>query len=293
MQKSVFNIKKFGWLVLLATPVFLLLAMVNVEKKDHISSLNNAKPGPVVFDIIGFSSNFNAPKEAISLRKQVKSLARISENNLYINGQTNSPRVTLTFDDGPDAIYTDRIVEILNQYDVKGTFFCIGQNVVKYPQVVEKINSFGHIVANHSFSHKKFTQLSSSDISLEISKTNNEIFNIISKYPNFIRPPYGAVNQFVLNNILAQDMVTVYWSLDVFDWLETKEFVLKNIKQYTRNDEIIILHCNKNTAENLPQIIELLIDMGYDIVRLDKIIKRNAYQNTSITDFSNQECLSL
>lgn len=209
-----------------------------------------------------------------------------------MNGQTKQPKVSLTFDDGSDAIYTESIIDILNEYGLVGAFFCIGENIEKYPNVVKRIYSSGHIVVNHSFSHKNFTELSSCDISLEISKTNDAIFNIINKYQNFFRPHYGVVNQYVLDNVLAQDMVTVYWSLDVFDWLKTKEFVLKNIKKYTRNDEIIILHCNKNTVENLFQIIELLVDMGYEIVGLDELIKREAYQNTSIVDF-NQEYISL
>jgi len=290
MKIKTANIKKWIGAIAVFIPILIVISWSS-QKKISPSGItnNNYTDSFKIINIIGFSSNFQSPRHAISLRKKVERLAIKNKGFLFINGQTNSKKIALTFDDAPEDEFTEIIIDILDNYNIKATFFCIGEQIVKYPQILTKIYSSDHIVANHSFTHVNFIDTNNTVIYSEISKTNNEIFSLINKYPKYFRPPYGGINQSILNKITDQNMIGVYWSLDSYDWLETKQFVSKSINKYTRNDEIILLHCNKNTAENLPSIIENLQSKGYEIIRLDKLIGVPAYQNTIITEYTTSD----
>lgn len=238
-----------------------------------------------IMRIIGYSPKFYSYKEAVILRKKVENLASNYQNRICIGGNTNKPKVALTFDDAPEK-YTENIVRILNKYNIKGTFFCIGNQIEIYPDIIKMIDASGHILANHSFSHQKFTLTDQKTIFAEIAKTNELVFKYINKYPNFFRPPYGAVDQNVIDYVVDFNMTTIYWSLDLYDWLETKQYVIESIENNLRNDEILLLHSNKNTFENLPLIIETIQSKGFEIVPLEELVNQNAYQQIKEVDVS-------
>ena len=141
------------------------------------------------------------------------------EKYLYVfNGSYDRAEVALTFDDGPDPYFTPAILEKLAQYGIKATFFLLGENAEKYPEMARQIVTEGHVVANHTYSHPK-----SSGISLEAFKheigSSDELLNILAGYrPRFFRPPYGDINEEQLAWLTSQGFVTVQWSVDTDDW---------------------------------------------------------------------------
>lgn len=170
--------------------------------------------------------------------------------------------VYLTFDDGPIPEITPWVLEILDQYNIKATFFCVGDNVRKYPHIYQMILDKGHQVGNHTFNHVQGLR----------KRTKNYVNNtfLASQYidSHLFRPPHGhmRLRQFYKlrgsYKIILWDVVTRDYS-----WRMSPEDVLNNVKKYTRNGSIIVFHDSikaENRIKNaLPKSIEWLIEQGY------------------------------
>jgi peptidoglycan-N-acetylglucosamine deacetylase len=277
MQKRLLIFSFIALGVMLALLLFSLLKPSQKANLPHPVSDLKLDDSIKVMPILGFSRKFEKSYEAATLKTTVESLARKQPTLLYLNGQTYHKKVALTFDDGPHPINTPKILAVLEHFGVKAAFFCIGENIRRHPAVAKQMYDAGHLVLNHSYSHIKFTETDSITVSNEISKANEVILELIGKKPRFIRVPYGAVNQQILNTIEAKEMISIYWSVDTYDWLETKEFVKTLIRDSIRSDEIILLHGRGNTLENLPEIIELIQEKGFAIAPLDELLSEEAY----------------
>jgi peptidoglycan/xylan/chitin deacetylase (PgdA/CDA1 family) len=262
-----------------------MLALVVFSLPEHPEKANqlpvvceqDPKDSLKVMPILGFSDKFKKSYEAATLKTTVESLARKQPALLYLNGQTHENKVSLTFDDGPHPVNTPIILSILERYGIKAAFFCIGKNLKRHPHTAMQIHNAGHLLLNHSYSHIKFTKTDSITVAYQIITANDAVFETIGKKPRLVRVPYGAVNQQILDIIAEQNMRSVYWSADTYDWLETKEFVISLLRDSIRPDEIILLHGRGNTLENLPQIIELIQEKGFTIVPLDELLGEEAY----------------
>lgn len=169
--------------------------------------------------------------------------------------------VALTFDDGPSPIYTPQILAILKKYQIKATFFMVGSNARKYPELVKSVFEQGHAVASHSMTHPKLTHLSEAKLRYEIAEPSKIINQIIGKKPACLRYPFGMSNQHVRAMIHAQGMEPVPMGFNSFDYERpgTKkiiDWVLKNI----HSKQIILLHDGYDkrdqTVAALPAIIE-------------------------------------
>lgn len=177
----------------------------------------------------------------------------------------------LTFDDGPDKKYTSQICEILDQYQVKATFFIIGQNVQAHPAVLQQLINSGHEIGNHSYSHPDFTRLSASALRKQLEQTNTALAKY-SATPRWFRPPYGAFNSTSIKAAAALGMNTVLWSVDTRDWTtpgaeRIKERVLAGVIP----GAVVLLHStNAQTVAALPAIIEGLQDKGYTLVTMSQ-----------------------
>ncbi len=267
--------------LIIATKIIVVALLMSCNAKvtrriDNKPKLKEQKIKPrkiKVMPIIGKSPKFKNIKQQTELRTQVLNLAKKYPQSFYINGQTNSPKVSLTFDDGPNPKTTEKILAILDKYKISATFFCVGGKVEQHPKLAKLIHEKGHRILSHSFSHKDLTTLDSLDLINEIQQTNQEICKITQYPPRWIRPPYGKIDERTLQVLRQQNMGVIYWSLDVFDWLETPKFILNSIQNLTRNDEIILLHEKKQTLKILPQIIKKLQEKNYKIVPLHNLIQ--------------------
>ncbi|MCR8630071.1 polysaccharide deacetylase family protein [Paenibacillus radicis (ex Xue et al. 2023)] len=198
--------------------------------------------------------------------------------------RTNTPasaakRVALTFDDGPDNIYTPKILDILKKNDIKATFFVVGNQVSLHPDVLKRINEEGHTIGNHTWDHANLTKLSAKKINQEIKDTDDIIEKTIGVMPTLIRAPYGAATVTLKKELEQSGRPLIDWNIDPRDWAGTSSSgILDNIKLHTKPGHIILLHSFggkngnlDNTVEALPNIIAFLKAEGYQLVTVPEL----------------------
>jgi len=186
--------------------------------------------------------------------------------------------LSITLDGTWGADYTDNILEILRENDVKITFFFAGYWLEKYPEMVKKIASEGHEIENHSYTHPHFNQLSNQEIEKEINSTTELIENLIGKRPRFFRPPFGEYNNNVIEKITEMGYQVIQWSIDSHDWKEPGvDHIVKQILNADSGD-IILMHNNApETPEALKTVLPLLEEKGYKIVPLSELVFKDNY----------------
>ena len=175
--------------------------------------------------------------------------------------------IYLTFDDGPIPELTLWVLDVLKEYGVKATFFCVGDNIVKNPDIFEKILQEGHQVGNHTFNHIKGWKVTKPVYLENVAKCQE-----LTK-TNLFRPPYGRIkqNQYKL---LAKDYKVVFWDVLTYDYdkLTSSKKCLDNSIKNTRNGSIIVFHDNikaqKNLKFALPQYIEHFLKLNYKFATL-------------------------
>ncbi|WP_242144649.1 MULTISPECIES: peptidoglycan-N-acetylglucosamine deacetylase [unclassified Bacillus cereus group] len=134
------------------------------------------------------------------------------------SGPYNKAEVALTFDDGPDLIFTPQILDTLKKYHVKATFFLLGENAERYPNIVKRIIDEEHIIGNHTYNHPNLAKVNEKEYHNQIIKTE-EILNRLAGYvPKFVRPPYGEILENQLKWATEQNFMIVQWSVDTVDW---------------------------------------------------------------------------
>lgn len=189
--------------------------------------------------------------------------------------------VALTFDDGPHPVNTPRILEILKEKNVKATFFLIGKNAEKYPDLVTRIDQEGHIVANHSYSHHYLIAFFSTDrLRRDLKRCNEIIFGILGKSPKFFRPPFGVTNPRYAAVLKQSGLQSIGWSLRSFDTRAKNkyQFIEQVISKLQKRD-IILLHDNLSvTADALEDLIEHCRSKHIDIQPLSLIINTEPYE---------------
>ncbi|WP_018883478.1 polysaccharide deacetylase family protein [Paenibacillus massiliensis] len=184
--------------------------------------------------------------------------------------------VALTFDDGPDRTYTEAVLDVLKEYNVKGTFFVIGEQVKQYPDTMQRMAREGHEVGNHSWSHPHLTKLSKEKIHNELANTDKVIREISGVTPRLMRPPYGATSVQVKKEIQAAGYVQALWDVDTRDWTSPSVAeILKAVKSNSSNKITVLMHSGGgkrgNTVKALPQIINYYKSQGYTLVTMSQL----------------------
>lgn len=179
------------------------------------------------------------------------------------------PMIALTFDDGPGA-YTDQLLSTLEEYNARATFFMLGNNVRKYPDVVKRMEEIGCELGNHTNSHANLTKIKEKEILSEINKTNQAITDILGHGTELVRPPYGAVNDAVKKNVKYP---LIFWSVDTTDWERQNaksiaEYVLKTVQ----DGDIVLMHdIHEYTVEAALMLIPELAERGYQFVTVSEM----------------------
>lgn len=181
--------------------------------------------------------------------------------------------IALTFDDGPGP-YTEKLLDILDKYDAKATFFLIGSKVSARADTLRRMQSRGHQLGNHSWSHPELNKVSTEQLASEIDQTNNAIKQAVGTKPNIIRPPYGAFNRAVLEQFRQRGMSAVVWSVDTRDWADrNSEIVCSRAVAGARNGAVILMHDIHPTSVNaVPCILDSLKQQGYSFVTVQNLI---------------------
>lgn len=200
-------------------------------------------------------------------------------SNLTWDIPNSEKKVYLTFDDGPTPELTEWILEILKKNEIKATFFCVGENLVKYPDLAKKIILEGHIIANHTYNHLNGWKTSNKkyfeNINLCDAVLNKAILGESKIQPNLFRPPYGKIKPSQARILRKMGYKIIMWDVLSADYLQTisTETCLNNVTTNTTSGSIIVFHDNPKALKNLeyalPQSIQFLKENGYtfDVIR--------------------------
>lgn len=183
----------------------------------------------------------------------------------------NIKRVALTFDDGPHPTVTPQILNLLDKYNAKGTFFMLGQRVKNSPDIAKDVWDRGHEIGNHTWGHPVLTKIGNEQIQEEYHSTNNIIHETIGQYPTVFRPPYGAINDHVASMI---NLPVIMWSIDTLDWKHRNANKLLPYVQYgMHNNAIILMHdIHQSTADGLESVLVYLQQQGYQFVTVSDLL---------------------
>ncbi len=192
----------------------------------------------------------------------------------------SSPKViSLTFDDGADGTNIDEILKVLDAHKIKATFFLTGTGVNHHPARIRRIVSKGHEIANHSYSHPNFRNLTYAQMNTELKKAQAVIKTATGVYPKkLFRAPYGAYNSHVLEGVgRAGYPYTIQWNIDSIDWRGDSATTLYNrVIKNAKGGSIVLMHTGKGasgTVEALPKVIKELKRQGYGFVTISQLLK--------------------
>lgn len=188
--------------------------------------------------------------------------------------------VSLTFDAAWGNEDTQELIDILDRYGVKATFFLVGQWVDKYPESVEALKNAGMEIGNHSNEHPHMNKLTQKQIQDEISACNEKIESVTGESPTLFRCPYGEYNDSVIETVNAMEMTPIQWNVDSLDWkgLSAGE-ILDRVKSGVVPGSIILFHnAAEHTPEALADIIEFLLSEGYEIVPVSELLLTGDYE---------------
>ncbi|MCF6465647.1 polysaccharide deacetylase family protein [Clostridium sp. Cult2] len=203
------------------------------------------------------------------------------------HGPKEEKVIALTFDDGPHPIYTDEILDVLKEYDVKATFFVLGKFAELYPDIIKRQSREGHEIGNHTYSHVDPKKVSKEKLLDEYERTQNIVTNLTNKEPKLFRPPYGSFNSNTLDVMEMNDTIIVLWSAyqDSKDWSNPKvEKIINTTLSNVKNGDIILFHDyvyydKSNTIEALKKILPELKNRGYNFLTISELIDLETKSN--------------
>lgn len=178
--------------------------------------------------------------------------------------------IYLTFDDGPNPEVTPRVLDILDEFEAKATFFCVGENVMKYPKIFQEVKHRGHAVGNHTFNHVKGTEKTVKVYVDNVGKAHEYI------HSKLFRPPHGRITLSQVNKLKA-DFKIIMWDFITYDFDRqvTSTEILKEVKLRSRNGSVVIFHdslkARKNVLEALPEALRYWKKEGYEVKALHEL----------------------
>ena len=208
-------------------------------------------------------------------------------SNIYLKtlcrAKTTERVVALTFDDGPNEVTTPRVLDVLKRYGVQATFFVVGQSAEQYPEIVQRIVSEGHTVANHTYSHKALFPLSSAQsVKEELQRCNDAIASITGQSVNLFRPPFGVTNPIIARVVKAMGLQAIGWSIRSLDTLSgrSREQICRRICNRLHPGAVILLHDRCKDAEILLEMLMTqLSQRGYKVVSVSELLNIRRYED--------------
>lgn len=198
-------------------------------------------------------------------------------NDVYKYVNNDEMKIALSFDDGPHPVYTPEVLSVLRKYNIKATFFVIGENASYFPDLIRQINEEGHELGNHTFTHSLSKKISNKVLSYEITKSHETIKNICGYDVKLFRPPGGIINDKVKETVGELGYKIVLWNIDTRDWAHSSvNSIINNVLSNTKSGSIVLFHDyiykNSPTVEALEKIIPKLKEQGYTFVTVGELI---------------------
>lgn len=198
-------------------------------------------------------------------------------DNVYSCAETDEKIIALTFDDGPHPRYTEEILDILDKYTVKATFFVIGKNAESYPKMLKRIADAGHEIGNHTYSHVTAGRSTKVNFKAELEKTDSIIKKITGKDTVLFRPPTGYCNETAVKSAAEMNYKIIVWTVDTRDWAHTESGnIIKTVTNQVTGGSIILFHdyvsAPSPTPNALNEIIPYLTAQGYRFVTVSELL---------------------
>lgn len=195
--------------------------------------------------------------------------------------ERDDPVISISFDASWGGDQTLRILDLLDQYDAKATFFLVGIWVDKYPELVREIHDRGHEIGNHSDSHPHMTQISEAKMRQELAGMSDKLEAITGERPKLFRPPYGDYNNAVVTVSRSEGYECVQWSVDSLDWKNrgVQDLVTRATKNVHAGDIILFHNDSKYILDALPTILESYREQGFKLIPVGDILLQG---NTTI-----------
>lgn len=180
-------------------------------------------------------------------------------------------KVALTFDDGPNPVYTPELLDGLEKRNVKATFFLLGEAVEDYPDIAKRIYEDGHLIGNHTYDHVNLGNLCENAACEQVRKTNEIIERVTGYYPEYVRPPFGEWKENIDNDVT---MIKVLWNVDPLDWATgNADAVVERVVGKCEDNDIILMHdASESSVKAALRIIDILTKKGYEFVTVDQLI---------------------
>ncbi|MBQ9933997.1 MAG: polysaccharide deacetylase family protein [Ruminiclostridium sp.] len=187
---------------------------------------------------------------------------------------------------------TETLIEIFDQYNVKVTFFVVGEWVDKYPESVKALHQAGHEVMGHSNDHAHFNSLSADEIIADITACNDKIEGVTGVRPTLFRPPYGEYDDHVVSTVRGMGLEIIQWDVDSLDWKDYDAATITDrVTSKVGPGSIVLFHnAALHTPEALPSILEHLIREGYDIVPISQLILPGTCGTDYTIDHTGRQC---
>lgn len=208
-------------------------------------------------------------------------LQREYPNTVVLRGSLTGNKVALTFDDGPDVRFTPQVLDALNEYGVKATFFLMGARAREHADIVRRMNQEGHAIGNHTYWHPNLVDEPLDRVHWEVTTTGDTLEEIIGYRPRLFRPPYGSLNRDIVELLADLNYSVILWSVDSLDWTQPgadaiADLVLAN----TQPGSIILMHDGgdwtmdlSGTVNSLHQIIPALQQAGLQFVTVPELLR--------------------
>ena len=196
---------------------------------------------------------------------------QITFNSVHVDG----PFIALTFDDGPNATLTPKLLDLLAARHLKATFFVVGQNAADHPDILKRAVREGHEIANHSWSHPNLGKMSDEAVRRELQKTDDAITAAIGKRPTLMRPPYGSITTHQKKWIHDEfGYRVIIWDVDPLDWKRPgPSVVTARILKETKAGSIVLAHdIHPPTIEAMPATLDQLVKKGFKSVTVTELL---------------------
>jgi len=189
--------------------------------------------------------------------------------------QTHQNFVAMTFDDGPHPRLTPQLLDILKARQIRATFYVIGRNAARYPDILKRMVDEGHEIGNHSWSHPRLNGLGAGEVLTEIDRTQEAVFRAVQRMPVTLRPPYGKLTAAQRQMIHSErELTTVLWSLDTEDWRRPgAEVVAERIVDRRHAGAIVLSHdIHSGTIDAMPNALDGLRAVGFRFATISTIL---------------------
>ena len=196
---------------------------------------------------------------------------------VYHSRKNDRMEIALSFDDGPHPRLTPIILEILEEYGIKATFFMVGENVEYYADAARAVVEAGHEIGNHTFSHRRFGRMTEHEMLDEIASCEDAISSVSDTPVHFIRPPEGQMNDTMRRIVGTLDYRIILWDVDTRDWAHTPPAeICRHILDTVQAGDIILMHDfighDSPTPEALRMVLPELISRGYRFVTVGELV---------------------